>query len=199
MAEANIHSSAVKHFKLRIHGERYVKEDFKTPSISFDLYMGNPQLVCWSEDPKETDEQKRLPISARTSWPRLRALLEHILSMVGKVEPKRYVMRCMTVPRDENGQKIPGPLVKQSEVHYGRNTNGTLYIEIRQKGRSFLPCFFKEDLWHELDQDGAEMTPAEKSDVVAVGLIKSIIDTYSQEFVNKYTPPEPRETTQKEY
>lgn len=193
--------SAVKHFKLRIYGDRYVPDDFKSPSIAFDLYMGNPQLVCWSESPEEDEETKRLPISSRTSWPRLRAMLEHMLTLVGKVGPVRYVIPCKTIPKDAaTGERIiGGQLVKQSEIHYGRNTNGTLFIELRQKGRAKLPCFFREDIWHDFYCDGKELTNAEKSDVVAVGMIRVIIDTYAQEFVNKYEPPEPRPTQQREY
>ncbi|QAX96042.1 hypothetical protein [Vibrio phage vB_VmeM-Yong XC32] len=194
---AEYKKTPLDHNKLVLRGEPYTADDWKGPTLKFDIYAGNPQFVVWSEHPAEEGKVNKVtgkplhktPIKASTSYPRLRSIFYDLLSLVGKHEPTTRILETLTVLKDEDGNTVPGKRAKQARIVYGRNPEGYLFIEIRNKERPVLPFLFKDDSWHNVVNDDETTTHiAHQSDLIARGFLDSVLDVYSKVFYHDYDP-----------
>lgn len=198
---AEFKKSPARHGKLAIPTAPYVEGSWECGQFTFDMFAGHPQLAVWMHHPDEENKilpngkpAWEFPVKASTSLPRLRSVIEDLLSNLGKKEVFIREIKFLTDVKDEMGKPIPGKRQTQAVFAYGRNKNGYLYVVVANKDRPVVPALFKEDSWHEVTKGGYADLPegfernCMESDEIAIGHLKTLCQAFGFSFTHDYNP-----------
>ncbi len=151
----------------------------RSPQLAWCIYKANPRISVFVNGPQDTAGKGI--ISAPMDPTTMMVLLDDMLKIADGPNGVSDKMTCFTTSRETgNGAGAPEKILL-SEVHYGKDENGIVWIGLVAKDQPKIRFPFRMSDWHELyfgDQPATEASASVARAKGAIGLLKKAYPIY---------------------
>jgi uncharacterized membrane protein YgcG len=168
----------------------------KWSSLQVNLFSNNPRITVYTNDPEDQGESKQYGkisanLDAQVFFVFLQKLNEIIAGPSGedkvKIENKNFIF--------PGGKRSESPVI-QSELHFGKDAEGVVWLSVTAKDRPRIKFNFGVNDFHTLyHKSGEQYSKGEQSQLFARGWVRIMENMMTHMLVTEWTPPEPKDNS----
>lgn len=158
----------------------------KRSRLGWSSYRGNPRINVFTNVPN--DAQKGM-MSAAMNPETFLIFLNMLEEFAVKPGEQKAKIDCYTIPRAIEGQERSTDKILASEIYFGRDAQGILWISVVVANRPKIKFEFKISDFHKIYKgDGTQLTPADGSSLQTLATVKAL-RTVFMEHMSELRPP----------
>lgn len=150
----------------------------RSPQLAWCIWRANPRITVFINGPQ--DQAGKGVISAPMDPTTMYVLLDDILKIIDGPNGSHEHMTCWTTAKNDNNSAVAAEKILLSEVHYGKDDKGIVWISIQAKDQPKIRFDYRMSDWHELFIDGQPASESTSSMKRARGAIKLLKEVYPQ-------------------
>ena len=161
----------------------------KRSRLGYSSYRGAPRITVFTNVPNDSGKGViNAPMNPETF-----IVFMNLLEAVARnpAETKNKI-DCWTILRSTEGQEVNKEKTLLSEVYFGRDANGVVWISVTAPNRPRIKFDFKISDFHKIYKgDGTQLTEAESSTLqtlATVTALREIMMTHMSELAPPYVP-----------
>lgn len=144
----------------------------KRSRLTFSTYRGNPRITVFTSVPGDSHKGViNAPMNPETFLIFLN-MLEKV-AMTG--DESEYTIVCETTPKAEEGKPRSQERIHLSDVKFGRDSQGIVYISVQAPNRPLVYFKFRVSDFHKLlKKGGVPFSEMESSSLQAIAALRGI-------------------------
>ena len=178
MAEQRDPNDSIKEIsRMRMFGKP-VSGSNRSPQLAWGIWRANPRITVFINGPQ--DQAGKGIISAPMDPITMMTLLDDIIVVANGPNGVHESVSCWTTAKSDNNNAVAAEKVLLSEVHYGKDDKGIVWISVQAKDQPKVRFDYRMADWHEMFIDGqaaTESTASAKRAKSAMEILKIVYPT----------------------
>lgn len=148
----------------------------KRSRLSWSSYRGNPRIGIFTNVPNDLSKGM---MNAAMNPETFLIFLNLFEDIAKKSVENKAKIDCYTLPRTPDGEERSQEKILASEVYFGRDANGILWISVVIPNRPKIKFDFKISDFHKIYKgDGTQLSEAEGSTLQTLATIKALREVF---------------------
>jgi uncharacterized membrane protein YgcG len=167
----------------------------KYSSLQVNLFSNNPRITVYTNDPDDQGESKQYGkitanLDAQVFMVFLGALAKIIDGPAGQEDKVKIENKNFIFP---GGKRSESPVV-QSELHFGKDAEGVVWVSVTARDRPRIKFPFGKSDFHTLfHKTGEQYSNGEQSALFARGWVRLMENMLAHLLVTEYVEPEKKD------
>jgi uncharacterized membrane protein YgcG len=167
----------------------------KWSSLQVNLFSNNPRITVYTNDPDDQGESKQYgkitaSLDAQVFFVFLGKLTEIINGSAGVEEKVKIENKNFIFP---GGKRSESPVV-QSELHFGKDAEGVVWVSVTARDRPRIKFAFGRNDFHTLyHKTGEQFSAGEASVLFARGWVRIMENMMTHLLVTEWVEPEKKD------
>lgn len=161
----------------------------KRSRLGYSSYRGNPRISVYTNVPNDTGKGM---INAAMNPETFLAFLDLFEQVAKGNAETKFKIECYTIQRAVEGQETSKEKILASELYFGRDSNGIIWISVTAPNRPRIKFDFKLSDFHKIfKEDGKPLSDTEGSSLQAMATItalRSVFLGHMSDLRPPYTP-----------
>lgn len=148
----------------------------KRSKLAWSVRDGNPRITIFTNDPKDQTNKGIIysPMNPETFY-----AFTDLFEQTIKSQPNtKYKIDCLTSARDSSGNPKPEEKALLSEIWFGKDEAGLMWISLVSANRPKIKFVFRISDYHRIYKDGTPLTESEASCLQATATIRILKNAF---------------------